>query len=392
MTRADRSAPIGIGQPASYLPRLESLRGVAILLVILHHADRLVVPSSDGSSTDPTLPGAFVASGHTGVTLFFVLSAFLLSRPFIRAATTTRPVSTAHFFERRALRILPLYWATVIVSSVLYGYASGNSMRDGLPYLVFLNSFAGLTTRMFPFSDVWWSLATEVQFYLVLPLAGLALRSRIGRWLLSAAFIVYCIAYAQSVHNGFHIFSTNSVQGLYGRLPAFAFGVAAAWLYDRHGTRLRQVLERRMVWGRGGADALLIAVLCALGLLLRKVAILGYFKAEAHWHAWHVVEAALWTVVVLWVVIAPSRLGRVCDGRALKRIGVLSYSLYLVHLPILFIILFGLRGRIPAVYEGWNPTSLALAAAGFALAIGLSSLTYRFIERPFLVWKARIAR
>jgi peptidoglycan/LPS O-acetylase OafA/YrhL len=385
------STPIGIGQPASYLPRLESLRGIAILLVFLHHAEGLVDPS-DGLPTNPTLLGAFVASGHTGVTLFFILSAFLLSPPFIRAASATQAVSTAKFFERRALRILPLYWVTVIVSSVLYRYAGGDSMFDGLPYLVFLNSFAGLTTRMFPFSDVWWSLATEVQFYLLLPVAGLALRSRIGRWLLAVAFIGYCIAYAQSVYDGFHIFKSNGVSGLYGRLPAFAFGAAAAWFYGRHGARPRVGLERRTVWSRGGADALLIVVVCLLGLLLRKVANLGYFTAEANWHAWHVVEAVLWTVVVLLVAMAPLKLGRVFDSRSLKRVGVLSYSLYLVHLPILFIILFGLRGRIPAAGEGWNPTSLALVGACLAVAIGLSSLTYAFIERPFLVRKARIAR
>jgi len=389
-TAGAESAPVGIRQPSAYLSRLESLRGVAILLVILHHADRLVLPP-DAARVKPSLFYAYIEYGHTGVSLFFVLSAFLLSRPFLRAASAPHAVSALHFWQRRALRILPLYWTMVVVSSCLYAMVHDTTVLRGLPYLVFANSFSGVAERIFPYSDVWWSLATEAQFYLLLPLAGHAIRSRAGRWVVGLLFALYCVDYAQTAHHGFHITKSNAAIGLYGRFPAFAVGIGIAWLYDRHGRRVRDAFESRAWLRRGGADVALIVVVCTLGALLREVAVLDFFTAENRWHFWHVAESLLWGLVVLLVLLAPMKLARACDSRWLQRIGVLSYSLYLVHLPVLFFILYALRGRVPAVQAGWNPTSLAIVGACLALAIGLSSLTYRFIERPFLERKARVA-
>jgi len=385
------ATPVGIRRPSEYLPRLEAMRGIAIALVVVYHADQAIRPQSF-EHVRPGLLEAFLEAGHTGVSLFFVLSAFLLSRPFLRALAGRGTVSLSHFFERRALRVLPLYWVAVAVSSVLFGLSRDTSWLNGLPYLLFINSFFGVAQVMSPFSDVWWSLATEAQFYLALPVAASLARWRAGRWFLGALLVAFCVSYAQMAARGFYIFSSNAYTSLYGRLPVFVFGIAAAWTYDRHGERIRGFFERRSVWQKGGADLLLVAVLLALGLLLQQVAYLGYFVAEASWHAWHVVEGLLWALVVLLVLSAPLRIAPLFDSRALMRVGVLSYSLYLVHLPIIHYLREGLRGRFPEIHQGWNPVSFLFVGLCIATALGLSSVTYRFVERPFLVRKARIAQ
>src|SRR5215475_5521828 len=133
-------APAGIRRGSTYFPELESLRGLAILLVFVFHADGvLLAPFRSHVGAQSPLPLAFVWAGHSGVTLFFVLSAFLLSLPFLDEANGGRPVSRPHFYERRALRILPLYVAVVVVGTILTSRTLADLWR-GLPYLAFLQS------------------------------------------------------------------------------------------------------------------------------------------------------------------------------------------------------------------------------------------------------------
>src|SRR5437867_4042609 len=180
--RADPSETtplVGLRRSSTFLPELESVRGIAVLLVFSFHVDGFVRYPFSVKLTTP-LWLAFVRAGHTGVDLFFVLSAFLLSLPFLEDAAGGRRVSLRNYFTRRAFRILPLYYAAALVGALLWGGHLAD-LRLALPYLLFLNSFARMCTPLDPYSGVWWSLATEIQFYLVLPLLLVFLRSRSGR-------------------------------------------------------------------------------------------------------------------------------------------------------------------------------------------------------------------
>src|SRR5262249_19685971 len=262
------AAPAGIRRGSTYFPELESLRGLAILLVFVFHADGvLLAPFRSHVGAQSPLPLAFVWAGHSGVTLFFVLSAFLLSLPFFDEANGGPPVSRRHFYERRALRILPLYVAVVVVGTILTSRALTDLWR-GLPYLAFLESKPNLPTPMPPFSDVWWSLATEVQFYALLPLVALAFgRSRRITLALVAAYAVAYAALALGVV--VHLEPWLRSQSVVGRGPLFLFGILAAWLYRRHGEAVRAQLAANRWLAAGGADLLLVIVFLALALLLR---------------------------------------------------------------------------------------------------------------------------
>jgi len=102
---ASAHLPAGVRKSSTYFPEIESLRGIAIALVYFHHIDGFVAPAGTGARESiPFLAWAFVTAGHTGVSLFFVLSAFLLSLPFLKEAAGGRHLSRSEFYERRALR------------------------------------------------------------------------------------------------------------------------------------------------------------------------------------------------------------------------------------------------------------------------------------------------
>src|SRR6266446_8853408 len=126
-----RAAIRGAGR---YFPEVEALRGWAITLVFLRHADGLINLGTTETGSRVSPAQAFVRAGHTGVSLFFIISGFLLVLPFLAEAAGGRTVRRSHYYARRALRILPLYYAAVIVASILSAAHLGDVWR-GLPYL-----------------------------------------------------------------------------------------------------------------------------------------------------------------------------------------------------------------------------------------------------------------
>jgi peptidoglycan/LPS O-acetylase OafA/YrhL len=389
--------PVGVATTTGYLPELEALRGWAILLVMAFHVDGFMLglgrQAAMLSTTSPLL--AYVRAGNTGVNLFFALSGFLLSLPFFGAARSGRPFVLRRYAARRALRILPLYYAAVIATGTRFVLAGASPLAI-LPYFLFLNALPHAAMPMMPYSLTWWSLATEAQFYLLLPLLGPGLRRRwVGVLLLGAFAAAYGAFLAGWLPRGGWLSpgGAGRVQAVgvsvLGRGPLFLAGMAAAWVFARHGERLRAHLERA-AWARyGGADLALGAVLLALGMLLSWGLTTGPLRIQQPpLHAWHVLEGLLWATVVLLFVVAPLRVKPLFANRVLERLGVLSYSLYLLHVPIMIVSLGYLR-RAGMIGAGWSFRAAAAVVVLGLASVAASSLTYRYIERPFLVRKER---
>jgi len=396
---APTSVPPAPGLPRgpAYLPELEALRGFAIVLVFLFHAGSLLDHTNGAGRMVSPLAG-FVYSGSTGVDLFFILSGFLLSRPFLRAAATGAHVHLGRYFARRALRILPLYWVAVVVATVVHA-GRWSDLRDGLPYAVFLNSFAHVATPLWPFSIPWWSLATEVQFYLVLPLLALFLRRRVGRIGGIVVVLIWAWAYRRYCLGRWlpPIFPTDLearwifAGSLFMRGPLFLLGIAAAAVHDRWGATLRSALQRSRWIRHGVADVALAGILIAMGFVLRDAASVGWPQNEGDLHVlWHAEAGVGWAAIVMLLLVAPLRTRPLWVNRVMIRIGVLSYSLYLVHLPILHRVMIPIYGFEPD--HGWTATSAALVAGLLAGCLALSAVTYRLIEQPFLREKAALGR
>jgi peptidoglycan/LPS O-acetylase OafA/YrhL len=361
--------------PSAQLAELDCVRGLAIALVVVHHATGLaLLHPSAGHSVSPL--AAFVYSGHTGVTLFFVLSGFLISRPFLATALGGPRVRLGHYLSRRALRIYPLYTVAVLAAVALTA-KHASDLRHVLPHLLFLTPFTNVAKFIPLHSGVWWSLSTEAQFYLLTPVVAWAcLRygaRRTGAVVLAAWALGYVLITSSWIPKRPQTY-VGWVLSLPVRAPTFAVGVLLAWIHLRAGDRIRSRLAavRSLHWGAG--DALLLATLLALGMLLAAVHFDGFWEWEKM-PLWHAAEAALWGTVVAFLLYVPLRLRPLLVNPALAWLGRISYPLYLVHYPALAALLpllyFRLGGRLALV-------------ASVALCVAASAIAHEIVERPLL--------
>jgi peptidoglycan/LPS O-acetylase OafA/YrhL len=363
---------------------LDALRGIAIALVVTFHAHNIVTVLPGDAPVKAGWLDAFLLSGHTGVTLFFVLSGFLLAPPFITEALGGPGVARGAFFVRRARRILPLYYLFVVLAGIAFASEPRGYFTAALPYFFFLNSFPGLSVEMGAWSLPWWSLATEVQYYLLLPLLPLLWR-RVPASVLLLLVVAWLGLYTAVAGGWIGISPRTRVvffTSLLGRGFAFVGGAVAALLVPSLRARMARV--RSPHFAAAASSLALLTMVAGLSLLLQHVAALGYLTAELTSNWWHVVEAALWSAVVLLVVATPVwGKGLLCSGGPVA-IGRWSYSLYLIHLPLLWNALNSPRSRLFVAASALKLSRPALVWLGVGLCVPLSALSYRFIERPFL--------
>jgi peptidoglycan/LPS O-acetylase OafA/YrhL len=181
----------------AYSPALDGLRGIAIILVLLHHYTIL----------DPITPGEellaqTVLIGWAGVDLFFVLSGFLITGILIDARGSNRYFSS--FYARRTLRIFPLYYLIAFVTLlVLPRFANLHALLAGSgapteqwPYWLYLTNFAIASRDDFLHGvlDITWSLAIEEQFYLVWAVVVWLCRPQALGWLCALIVVAAPVA------------------------------------------------------------------------------------------------------------------------------------------------------------------------------------------------------
>jgi len=361
----------GIRDDRHYLETLDVLRGWAILLVFLFHA--WGISGGVGSAASGSLWFSYIEAGRTGVTLFFVLSGFLLSLPWWFARQDSLP-SLKNYYLARLLRIIPLYYFAVLIACL-----SSGEWNVGLRAL----AFQFVAFEIFPFSVVWWTLATEMQFYLVLPLLmWLLVGGRFHRFLLLVILLVWGWFYVTEVlanPDGARLRSYFLTKSLFGRLPAFLLGIFAAWLY----LRLRSAKFFLSRPGQAAGVGLLLLSLMLLAAVLQRTVSLGEWESESGWHIHHVYEAGLWAAVLLLLLLLRRPATRTRPGLAMAYLGKLSYSLYMWHVPVLFYLIYPTKERLSEAYL----TSIwfyGLPVLAFVISVVLAMASYRWIELPAL--------
>jgi peptidoglycan/LPS O-acetylase OafA/YrhL len=361
--------PAGVTQ--HYLAECESLRGIAILLVIVFHA---YLQNAPELRLQPNIFNAFIIAGNTGVTLFFVLSGFLLNLPFLR---NQKPLLST-FFKNRALRILPMYVFAVLIGGIYHSH-----IPAAVQALFFWNLDVGI---LWPFGSTWWSLMVEVQFYLLLPLLYLIARSKRLHCLIYPAFFVGCFSYLLFTGrlpwkpNSFYFIAVpkNSILCAW---PVFFLGGILAWIHNNYRAAITNYASNSRFLSNGGSDLILFTILLALGAQLLRVSRLGTFSAYVDFYDHIAIEAALWALLIAAILYLPLKTKLIWSNPVLSFFGVISYSLYLVHFPILF---FGLQ--LANKYHASLPdiSKPAVSALLLIIATGLSLLTYILIEKPAL--------
>jgi peptidoglycan/LPS O-acetylase OafA/YrhL len=350
---------------ADFRPDLEGLRGVAILGVLLFHA---------------RLPGT--SGGFVGVDVFFVLSGFLITGLLLRERERFGRIDLREFYARRARRILPaatvVLVATLIASwFVLSPLDLPRVAQDTLASALFVGNirFAAGATDYFGVDLIpspvlhYWSLGVEEQFYLLWPALLILVTSRVGRPRLGAGLtlvVLVAISFAVAV---------------------WLTGVAPAWAFYSLPTRAWEL-------GLGGLLAVTVAwqarlptgVVAPLGWL-GVGAIVAAFVLIAPTTPYPGTAALLPALGSAGVILAGGRaatLGRVLANPALRFLGLISFSLYLVHWPILVLP----AASLPLGEELPLGVRIGLGVA----AIGIAWLCFRFVEQPVHRGRAFVGR
>ena len=371
-------------------PALDGYRAIAAVTVVIFHVLFLT-----GLTVAGTGVGNLASRLDVAVTLFFLLSGFLLYRPYAVAHLSPVPAlrgpRTAGYLWHRALRILPAYWVLAVV--VLLTTARGGGLGQWLAVLTLSEAYrADLPGGL----EQTWSLTAEVAFYLLLPVfaAGL-LRPRRRpprRQLRFELTVLAVLAVIGIVYQGLvesDVSWTPSLAGswLPGYLAWFATGMAMAvvhaWISAYPG-RLRRVLEEvgrswQLCWA-------LSAILFTLAMTplagSHGSAALTSFEAVSR----NVLYCLIATAFLFPGVFGPQDDGlvvRLMSSPAMSYLGAISYGIFLWHLIL----------AKPAIrltgHELFRGGSLEVLAVTLALSLAAATLSYHLIEAPALRLKSR---
>jgi peptidoglycan/LPS O-acetylase OafA/YrhL len=316
---------VGDQQPATARHRLrgvDGLRAIAALWVVLFH-----IHAFSGAHI-AFIPGAdlFLRSGSTGVSLFLVLSGFCLYLPF--AGYRSARFRTTAFLVRRCRRLLPAYYVSLAFTLAIVLVAGTNlglSTYRGWPAVGQVLTHATMAHIFFPSSfyalnGAYWSLALEWQLYLALPLLIFGIRRWGLAWTAGAAIavnigyrVLLLILISEHKVAADSLLATAVLPNqLPGRWAEFVFGMVAAELYEAG------VLARlRLLWA--------IPVMAALA---------GLSVLSVGSQLSHMLFGGVFVVLLAAVLKADNVVATVISWRPLAWLGTMSYSLYLVHQPV----------------------------------------------------------
>ncbi len=363
---------------------LDLVRAVAIILVVLFHLNQKVFHVPNGSYL-----GLFFNWGWHGVDLFFVLSGFLIGGQIIED-NLEHGFRFRKFYLKRVLRTFPPYYfyyflAVLSYSYIIGGFALRNTtiLKDVLLHLSYLNNYIEVIRRQ---SGLYWSLAIEEQFYLLMPLLMFLVIRHAKRYvlpvlvvLISLGAVIRLALYEPGLSadrwwHGFYI-------PFHTRFDELLFGVATAYIFIVYKDRLERLSP---AW-----KALMAAVstLCIGTSYLYGRMGAGYFNT-----CWQFTVTGLgFAILILYITTFP--IERFVPVKwAFRGTARLSYTMYIYHIVILnlYLAFLSRRGIVPAASA---PAFFALLVLVYLAGLFLiSGLFYTLIEMPFMRIRRKIGR
>lgn len=346
---------------AEFMPQLDSLRAFAVMAVIVHHW----LPHDWLINRTP--------NGAIGVTLFFVLSGFLITRILIKsrnqvlAGTMTRREAYQTFLIRRALRIFPLYF---LILGFVYFFLPHASAIDEYPGYYLFYSYNILLNRTEDWADIlspFWSLAVEEQFYLVWPFVVMLTPRRLLLPMIG-------LSIGLGVTFRAYFLTQGEIQNILTPTCLDAFGIGALWA---------ALPYERPVTGAFFRRALPAAAAISLAVFV-------FMLQLPDAHPLRIVFLRLVLSVLSLYAVAQAAegiggpVGRVLNQPSLLYMGKISYGLYVFHMLV--------SSHLANVMMGWMvrhiPRFPALGfwpylAFSFVVLLALASLSWYFFEKPF---------
>jgi len=346
----------------NYFGSLDGLRCIAIIGVVWHH-------------TCANLFSLLVAHrGNVGVRVFFVISGFLISTLFLREKEKSGTISLKRFYMRRVLRIMPLYYATLLVYVVLIVIFKQGDVAERREFVRNLPFFLTYTTNWFVNGNfdgrvafyLSWALATEWQFYAVWPLI-----EKYTKVIQPITVAVVVLVLSEALRQGLFDSWVASGTVLYiiiAKIPSSIYlGVILGYLL--HAKRGFDVVYRLLGWRFCSpvAMTLLFGILCMpkLNSLLLSCVIM--------------------VLVGSCVAREDHFLSPLLKMRIVRHIGVVSYGIYLLHM-LVFNVVKLLSGKFNIQHDLLN------FIGTMAVATLVATLSHRYFEGFFLRWKDRFTR
>jgi len=354
------------------MPELDTVRGIAVLGVVLLHA---FYWQYAGLSFGPWARRFIAATqlGWLGVTLFFVLSGFLITG--ILLDSKNKPHFYRDFYTRRALRILPAYYLLLILL-LLLGTSSAAFVGLSFAYMANITDFFGVTCDYGPL----WSLAVEEHFYILWPTVVRNLTARrltlISASMVALVPLLRATSFALGHRRGLDWYTWFVADGLAaGSLLAIVLRSSVTRAQVRG--LCRSLLGASILLGIAGQPFGILTRNQLLGAALQFTTINGFFAG----------------ILLLFLLAGTSNARRYVNLSVLRFLGYLSYGLYLNHLLAFRIYDRICRHYLPQFIPSGGHFGLVLLR--FALAgggaIGTAYISRRFFEERFLRLKDSLA-
>lgn len=345
------------------IPGLDGLRTIAVMVVFVSHYIAAVLPSM------PKVHDLF--PGMLGVTLFFVLSGFLISTLLSREFRLTRSINVRDFYVRRLLRLTPALYAYVVLTLCAYLLADGSVViADFVAAVTYTSNYYQLFAKTALYYMPVWSLAIEEHFYLLFPaLMYWCLRDRRIGLLAAVSFGIVTISLwrfyvatrpGMDWHQIYVRTDTRLDSILYGvLLMCLATKMGHEWTRDKLGSYYAIA---------GGIASLAVSVV---------------YRGELFRMSWRYSLQGLSLLLIIGFIVfsqtALAKLSRtLLDSAPMRYVSDRSYSLYLYHLTLLKL--------VEHIYGRLTPRDALLCALG---SFVLAHLSYRYVERPFLRLRRR---
>lgn len=349
-----------------YLPGLDGVRALAVIGVLLYHADL-----------------TWIRGGFLGVDVFFVLSGFLITSLILEEHDRSGKIDFARFYLGRARRLLPalvlVLAAVAVAAAFVYRDAAAQVKTDTIASIFYVNNWWYIVNDQSYFEFIGrppllkhlWSLAVEEQFYLAWPAIAYLIMRKAGRrgvrvTALALAILSTIWLVVLSTSNGYPEYADPS--RAYFGTDSHAMGLligAALATFWRPG-RMRATLSR------GGSTIITATGIAAL------LAVVWFFLFVSEFAPWMYRGGFLVLAVVVALLIAmcshpASPLGRWMGTQPWRYIGQRSYGLYLWHWPIFMLT----RPSLDVPLDG-----IPLLGFRLALTFGIAELSFRFVEMP----------
>ena len=376
------------GVKAERFPCFDGLRAIAAVAVLLTHVSFV-------TTANRVVGGSYFARFDSGVSIFFVISGFLLYRPFVLSALGGRPLgSTGAFLWRRALRIFPAYWLAALVIALVFDVKPWTGFGDAVAHLALVHIYDADTVVSGPISQAW-SLGTEITFYLALPALGrlaVALAERTRRAVapqvaLVAVIIVASLGYRWLVVEHAGANASAMATWLPGYLDQFGLGMLLA-IGSAASTVHGDGLGPRVLRGRWVPEASWLLAAASLSAAAFVVDLptssLDYSTGQ---QLGRQVTYGLWGLfLVAPAVFGPQHRGPVrwlLRSPIARWLGMISYGIYLWHQ--FFIDRFQ-RWTDTPVFGGRFGQAVAFVLVGATVTAAVSWIV---VERPILTLKDR---